>query len=761
MNVRASNPTLQQALALLRSNRLAQAHTLLASTCRSEQANAEHWFLLGAVEHMLGRVDAALAAFEHTLTLQPDHAQAANGRASLLASLGRADEALVVLRSLLAAHPQDVDAHVNVAILLERSGDVRSALEHYDRALARDAGNRAARLNRSAIHLAAQRFDAALQDATILLRANGQDVAALANAAKALLALDRYADAAEACEAIIGIEPRHIGAHIDHGVALSCLGRIEAARAAFASAREADPSRFAQIQRQAWNAAGADLRQGWTHAVDAAPDPRAIYLTRGVERLARGDWSDRSVFLSRLEALVREGVARGDPICDWSLPFASTWLPIADDVRRAIAQAVVRRVETSVARVSHGALTATRQDREPLRIGYVSTKFRNHPGATLCSPLLEQHDRSRVAVYGYALNPHDPGTVADRFRRSCDHVRECYGMGDMEIAQRMRDDGIHILIDVGGYTDYARPEVFAVRAAPVQAAYLGYMASLHAPWIDYFITDRVATPPDQAGQWPERLAYLPRTMLCYDKPPGALPSPPTREKCGLPGTGFVFCCFNNSYKIEPRAFSIWMRLLRQVPQSVLWLLRDEHIEHNLRASAQAHGVDPNRLVFADRVDRAAHLARQRHADLFLDTFDYNAHTTAAESYYMGVPVLTLPGRTTVARCGASIAHGVGMAELVAQNEADYERLALRLAAEPEYLARLKLRLADEHAHRPLFDPTSLARAFEHAFERMWARHEAGNNPVTFALGPEALERHYEPSLIEPFVRSVPAADTRS
>lgn len=753
MNASASDPQLAQAIGLLRSNRLSEAHSLLASLCCNPSAGAEHWFLFGAVEHMLGRIDAALAAFERALALQPDHDRAANGRATLLASIGRTDEALVGLRQLLARQPRNVDAHVNVAMLLEQSGDGPSALEHYDTALALDAGNRTARLNRSAMHLSAQRFEDALHDTTVLLRANGRDAAALANAAKALLALDRYADAAQACTSLLGIEHRHVGAHVDHGVALACLGRFAEASASFAAARAADLASFAQIQRQAWNAAGEDLRQGWTHAVDAAPDPRAIHLTRGVDRLARGDWTDRTVFLSRLEALVREGVARGDPICEWSLPFASTWLPVADDVRRALAQAVAHRVEASIAHLPRRPIVAARRSHEPLRIGYVSTKFRNHPGATLCPPILEQYDRTRVTVYGYALNPHDAGTVAERFRRSCDHMRECYGTGDQEIAQRIRDDGIHILVDVGGYTDYARPEVFALRPAPIQIAYLGYMASLHAPWIDYFVTDAVATPPEHASQWLERLVYLPRTLLCYDAPPPALADPPSREQCGLPSTGFVFCCFNNAYKIEPRAYSIWMRLLRQVPGSVLWLLRDEAIERNLRALTQAHDVDPRRLVFADRIDRAAHLARQRHADLFLDTFDYNAHTTAAEAYYAGLPVLTLPGRTTVARCGASIAHGVGMAELVAQDEADYERLALRLATEPEYLASLKVRLAVERGHQPLFDPASLARAFEHAFERMWSHHEAGHAPVTFALGPEAVERE-DTSVIAPFVRDI-------
>lgn len=778
----------------MRSNRLTEAEATLTSACRSAGATAEHWFLLGAVRHMLGRTADALVAFERTLTLQPDHPNALNARASVLASLGRNDEALVCLRQALVLRPRDVDAHVNTALVLERTGDAPGALDHYTEALAIDPRCRAARLNRSALHLTLQRFEEALRDADLMLASNSHDVAAQCNRAKALLGMDRYAEVITTCDTILAADAGNVGANIDRAVAFACLGRFDAARDGFQAARSSDPAIFTAMQRHAWAAAGADLRRAWTHGADEAPDPRSIYLSRGADRLARCDWSERDVFVSRFESIVRDGVARGNPVCDWSLPFAAMWLPIADDVRSGLADAVCRRIEVGISHLStnlpavwaarrsplprggrgvrgEGAAVGSRfvcnfdrnrrlplqrahparRSAEPLRIGYVSPKFRDHPGATLCPPILEQHDRSRVRVFGYALNPYDTGALAARFRGSCDEMRECWGQDDAAVARRIRDDGIHVLVDVGGYTDYARPEVFAQRPAPVQAAYLGFMTSMAASWMDYFLTDAVATPPEHAAQWHERLVHLPRTLICYDPPPTALPAPPTRAKCGLPSEGFVFCCFNNPYKIEPRAFRIWMRLLDRVPGSVLWLLRDHGSDGNLRAAARAYGVDPARLVFADRIDRTAHLARQQLADLFLDTFDYNAHTTAAEAYYAALPVLTLPGRTTVARCGASIAYGVGMSELIAHDESDYEARAFRLATSAQSLAAVKERLLKTRAQLPLFDARSLARSFEHAFEHMWARHESGLPPASFAVPPKALGVRLDDAFVSAFV----------
>lgn len=748
------DPALRHAIGLMRANRLAEAQGTLSAACRSPGATAEHWFVLGAVRHMLGSAQDALVAFERALALQPDHPNALNASASVLATLGRNDDALACLRQALALRPRDVDAHVNTALVLERTGHTLGALDHYTAALSIDPSCRAARLNRSALHLTLQRLGEALRDADLLLESHPQDIAARCNRAKALLGMDRYAEVVATCDAILAADAGHVGANIDRAVALACLGRFDASRAGFAAARSSDPAMFSTMQRHAWESAGADLRRAWTHGADDLPDPRSICLSRGTDRLARCDWTGRDAFLAAFEAIVRDGVARNDPVCDWSLPFASMWLPLADDVRLALADAVCRRVEVGISPLPlQRAHPPARRSTDPLRIGYVSPKFRDHPGATLCPPILEQHDRSRVRVYGYALNPYDPGALAARFRGSCDAMRECWGQDDAAIARQIRDDGIHILVDVGGYTDYARPEVFAQKPAPVQAAYVGFMTSMAAAWMDYFLTDAVATPPEHAALWRERLVHLPRTLLCYDPPPSALPSPPSRADCGLPDAGFVFCCFSNPYKIEPRAFRIWMRLLDRVPGSVLWLLRDHGSDANLRTEARACGIDPQRLVFADRIDRTAHLARQQLADLFLDTFDYNAHTTAAEAYYAALPVLTLPGRTTVARCGASIAYGVGMNELIAHDESDYEARAYRFATCAQALAAVRERLLKTRAQLPLFDARSLARSFEQAFEHMWARHEAGLPPATFTVPAQAPGERVDRALLAPFVVS--------
>jgi protein O-GlcNAc transferase len=730
---------LARALALLQANRAADAEAVLALLCQASGASvAECWFLIGVARHLLGRLDHALAAFDQAVRLQPSHVKALTARATVLGLLGRSHDALAAFRQVLALRPRDAEVLTNIGIALEQCGEPDAALRRYAEAIDADPSCHGALLNFSALLMRFGRFDEALAVTEAMVLRYPAAAVAHFNRAEALLALDRYAEAIGACDRVLALDPQHLGAHVDRAVALACRGEFDASRHGFDAARALDQQAFGQFQRRAWMSAGPELRAGWTHGPEEAPDPRAIYLVRGAARLAHCDWHGRADFLAQFERIVRAGVAQGDPVCDWSLPFSAMSLPLADDVREAVASAVARQVEGGVAHVRLPPARPVRSDRERLRIGYVSPKFSNHPGVTLCAPVLERHDRDRVSVFGYALNPHDTGAKAERFRRSCDQVRECWGFDDVTVAQRIRDDAIHVLVDLGGYTDFARPEVFALGAAPIQVAYVGFMSSMAAPWMHYMITDRVATPPEDATLWAERLVYLPRTLLAYDPPPAQLPQPPSREQCGLPPDGFVFCCINSLYKIEPESFRVWMRLLARVPGSVLWLLREPGTDRNLRDAASEHGVDPDRLVFADRVEHADHLVRQQLIDLFLDTFQYNAHTTAAEAYYACVPVLTLPGRTMVSRCGASIAHGIGLPELIAESVEDYEARAYRLATMPGELAAIKAKLLEQRVASALFDPAGLARCFEQAFEQMWAQHTAGLAPESFSVPAEAM-----------------------
>jgi predicted O-linked N-acetylglucosamine transferase (SPINDLY family) len=355
-----------------------------------------------------------------------------------------------------------------------------------------------------------------------------------------------------------------------------------------------------------------------------------------------------------------------------------------------------------------------------LRLGFVSADFRDHPTTHLLIDCWERLNGSRIETFAYSLFPAEQSALGARIERAFDHFAGVDVDDGATIARRIRDDGIDILIDLNGYTTHARPEIFVFRPAPIQISWLGYLGTLGAPWYDYVITDRFTTPADQQDFFSERFVAMPHCLFPSDPLRTIAATVPSRADCGLPEDGFVFCCFNTPYKILPPVFDVWMRLLREVPGSVLWLSPGYPIAcANLQREAAARGVDPRRLVFAPRVGLAEHRARHAHANLFLDTLPYNAGTTANDALFMGVPVLTCSGETMASRIAGSQLHAIGLPELVTTSLAEYEALALRLAREPETLAALRARLAANRHTHPLFDMARYTQDFEALLLHTW------------------------------------------
>jgi predicted O-linked N-acetylglucosamine transferase (SPINDLY family) len=357
-----------------------------------------------------------------------------------------------------------------------------------------------------------------------------------------------------------------------------------------------------------------------------------------------------------------------------------------------------------------------------LSIGFVTSDFRPHPRVNLMMELWERIDPGRFEMFAYGLLPSDKGPVGQRVERAFEHFVDGSGESVAQIAQRIRDDRIAILFDRNGYTLNAREGIFALRPAPVQINCIGYPGTLGAPWYDYIFTDRFSLPEHLTPFYSERPLYMPHMAFPSDTtrlPPGP---PPSRAACGLPQTGFVFCCFNNAYKILPDVFALWMRLLAALPGSVLWLL-ETGAAGNLRREAQAAGVDPARLIFAPRLGVQAHVARNAAADLFLDTYPYGAHTTANDALLAGLPLITCVGDTLVSRIAGSQLAAIGLPELITTHLADYEALALKLATQPPLLQGLRDRLAANRHRSPLFDMDRYARDFEDAMARLWAAHQ--------------------------------------
>ena len=324
-----------------------------------------------------------------------------------------------------------------------------------------------------------------------------------------------------------------------------------------------------------------------------------------------------------------------------------------------------------------------------------------------------------------------------RARATVDHFHECARLSDGAIIAAARKSGIDIAVDLKGYTQDARLAPFAARVAPLQVSYLGYPGTVGADFLDYILADATVLPMDQQGFYDEKIIHLPDSYQANDDRRVIAPETPLRAEAGLSADGFVYCCFNNAYKITPEIFAIWMRILAAVPGSVLWLLNNEaDAMARLRAVAEAQGVDPARLVFAPYLPSAQHLARHRIADLFLDTLPYNAHTTASDALWAGLPVLTQMGQAFAGRVAASLLNAVGLPEMITRDTAEYEALAIALGRDPARAAALKAKLIAAMPTAPLFNTPRFTRHLEGAYRVMWQRHAAGLAPEGFAVPAE-------------------------
>jgi protein O-GlcNAc transferase len=367
-------------------------------------------------------------------------------------------------------------------------------------------------------------------------------------------------------------------------------------------------------------------------------------------------------------------------------------------------------------------------------VAYLSADFRTHATAMLMAGVFEAHDRTRFETTAISFGADDKSPMRARLEKGFDTFIDVRTVSDADVAQRLRDAETDIVVDLKGYTQEGRPGILAYRPAPIQAQYLGYPGTMAADYVDYAIADKTVIPEDHRRYFTEQIIYLPDTYQCNDSKRAIAPRAPSRFEVGLPEKAFVFCCFNNNHKILPAVFDVWMRLLRQIDGSVLWLLQDNAaVVRNLGREAQARGIAPDRLVFAKRCLPPDHLARQRLADLFLDTLPYNAHTTCSDALWAGLPVLTVLGGSFAGRVAASLLSAIGLPELITQSLGEYEALAVKLARDRGALAAIKEKLARHRQTHPLFDTARFTRNLEAAYVGMWERHQRGARPQSFAV----------------------------
>ena len=708
--------------------RLDRARSLMARSLGMRPADIQFFVNYSTLLLKLDDYESVLQVCEQGLKIEHSNPRLLHGRAVALYRLNRFADALATLDQIVASHPRDAGSHYLRACALAQLSRHEEALGAFDQSLRIEANSADAWCGRGNVLQELRRFQesAAAYERAIALQPN--HVNTWLGRGNLLVHINSHGEACSSYERALAGDPNLVAAWNSLAVSLGALQRYEAAIAALDKSVALRPANAA-----AWLQRGLlldklkrheEAHAAWRKAGDNDPTMPGLdgLCLRANLNVCR--WSDFAAEAARLTASVRGGTV----FSPWSFMVVS------------------RSMEDQLACAKQWASHHLPPFREPLwrgeryaheriRLAYVSSDFREHPVAYLAAGLFARHDRSRFETIAISLGPDERSPTRERLRTSFDRFLDLGKANDREIAETMRRLEIDIAVDLNGFTEGSRPNVFAQKPAPVQVNYLGYAGTLgHTSW-DYVIADRFVIPDDARSHYAERVVHLPDCFMVTDAGRPIAAGTPSRAEAGLPEHGFVFCGFNKTVKITPDVFDVWMRLLTAIEGSVLWLSpAHPRATENLRQEAAARGVSPERVIFAARVrSNEDHLARHRLADLFLDTLHYNAHATSADALWAGLPVLTRAGETFASRVAGSLNRSVGLSELITTSVADYEALALALARDPARLKSLRDRLARNRDVTPLFDTDRFTRHIERAFTTMWERSERGEPPSSFAV----------------------------
>ena len=755
---------LEQAIALLKQGQLVAAEVYFRQLLAADPRHLDALQLLGVIEYQKGRFELAAELLQLAVNMAPDEPGLLCNLGLALQQLGRSEQALACLERALVLKPDSVEALNNRGNVLRELKRMDEAAASYQQALRHRPGFVEALHNLGLTHIALQQPELALACLARCLRIDPRHLGASGQYGVALLALKRPREALDYFLRVVKSSPNDAEAHYWSGNALLGMDRPEEALASYLRAAHINPDIpeiqynlacvLVDLERQEeslaaferalelrpdyvqalYNLGGAlqDLRRHeeaastYERLLSIAPDHRYTLGQLINCRRYGCDWAHYTEYVEDLDRSMQEGNPR-------DMPFS--YLSVSGDParQRRCAQAFTARHYPSSPRPLWAG-QHYRHDR--LRVAYVSGDFRDHALCYLLAGVFEAHERQRFETFALSLRPPEASAMGKRVAAAFEHFVDVSKLSDREVAARMHELEVDIAVDLMRYTENNRTGIFAERPAPIQVNYLGYPGTMGAGYIDYIIADEFVIPENYRQHYSEHVVWLPECFQGNDERRVIAGHAPSRAESGLPDSGFVFCAFNNSHKLTPAFFDIWMRLLIRVPESVLWLVsNDVEVERNLIAEAEKRGVAPQRLVFSPRIAYAEHLARLRLADLFLDTLPFNAGTTASDALWAGVPVLTCAGEAFAARMAGSLLQALGLPELITHSLEDYEALALKLATTPTQMTAIRARLADRRLNSPLFDTARFCRHLEAAYLGMWERQQSGRPPMTFSVAP--------------------------
>ena len=724
----------QEGLALHRAGRFAEAEPLYLQSLAADPDFSPALHLMGLLRLHQGRTAEALPYMERALALRPGTPELLFDYGIALASAGRNAEALAALDRVVALTPNNSRAWSNRGTLLARLHRNEEALTDVERALALDPVNEDAWNNRGLILVELGRPQEALESYDRVLQLRPARVEARNNRGLALKALGRTGDALAEFDRVIQQKPDHAGAWVNRASVLRAMGEVDQALQSYdrALAIQPDmPEALASRGNCLWTRQGdvagaiADLQR----LVAIRPDyPYArgdlLHL-----KMHAGDWRD----LARERAALDEGVRAGKRVVE---PYV--YQGLSSSPADLLASAMIYSRHKYPPR---SAAQRPRRREGKIRLGYLCGEFRAQATMYLAAGLFEHHDRRRFEVTGFDNSREDGSAMRQRVLASFDKHVPIQSLSDRDAAYLIADEEIDILVNLNGYFGALRMGVFAHRPAPLQVNYLGFPGSLGADYIDYILADAEVIPRGSEQFYSEKVVRLAGSYQINDGK-RSRPARASRAAHGLKDTDFVFCHFNSSYKITPEMFALWLRLLKSVPSSVLWLLESTALfAANLRREAARAGVDPARLVFAAPMENSAHVARLALGDLFLDSLPYNAHTTASDALWAGLPLITCRGEAFAGRVAASLLRAAGLTELITDNLQQYESLALKLARDPAVLRSYRDHLTRDPARLALFDTVRTTRQIEAAYEEMVARWRKDALPDSFAVADSVPDRH--------------------
>ena len=639
------------------------------------------WNLNGAANKALGRISDALKSFHKVIDLNPSFADGYNNLGVVYRELDDLDNALEYFNKAIALKPNFAFAYNNRGLIFKDKGKNDHALADYQKALSLDPSYADPYNNIGIIKGKQGDQKVALEFFMKALKLNPNNFETYNNIGTVKLEKLELEEALKIFEKSIALYPHFVMPHFNKGIIYEKLHKRDEAIISYNEALVIRPEfDFARAQK--------------------------LYQQAHI-----GDW---------------EGIEQDKPlipqlgILKEIMPLTLLSLDDAPERHKKRAEILVKN------RFLHKPLPSTSKMKEkhkPIRIGYFSSDFKEHPVAYLLARVFEKHDRSQFTVHGYSIKATKKDSMHKRLVAAFDEFKDLSDVSDKEAALTVREDGIDIAIDLNGYTANSRIGIFAYRAAPIQINYLGYPGTIGADFIDYIIADQTLIPEDSMKYYSEKPIYLPHTYMPTDNTREISTKPITRTEMGLPEDSFVFCCFNNNYKITSEEFDIWMRILGQLPNSVLWLRKsNEWSEANFIKEARKRNIDPSRLIFAGKLDMKEHLARHRLADLFLDTFNFNAHTTASEALWAGLPVVTKMGKGFAARVAGSLLKAIDCPELITETKEDYEALIVELSTNPKKLSEIREKVTSNRLSKPLFNTDLYTKNLEDSFKQVYQNH---------------------------------------